>query len=155
LRIYIVQSSKETTKCKIGKTNDLERRLKEYNNMTGKSKETVYTYLFTCEVKNMTGMENDLKKIFSTLREEKSKEIYFYNRALFKDYIKYIKSHKLFVKEIFIKTEDKKQIVKIVKKTTPSLEERKMSKRDVMQRTKRIKSPRSPTSLARYTQPSA
>jgi predicted GIY-YIG superfamily endonuclease len=31
--IYIVQSSKETTKCKIGKTNSLERRLKEYNNM--------------------------------------------------------------------------------------------------------------------------
>ena len=136
--IYIVQSSKETTKCKIGKTNDLERRLKEYNNMTGKSKETVYTYLFTCEVKNMTAMENDLKKIFSTLREEKSKEIYFYNHALFKDYIKYIKSHKLFVKEIFIKTEDKKQIVKIVKKTTPTLEERGLSKRDVMQRAKRV-----------------
>jgi predicted GIY-YIG superfamily endonuclease len=137
--IYIVQSSKETTKCKIGKTNDLERRLKEYNNMTGKSKETVYTYLFTCEVKNMTVIENDLKKIFSTLREEKSKEIYFYNHALFKDYIKYIKSHELFVKEIFIKTDDKKQVVKIVKKTTPSLEERGVKMRDILQKAKKLK----------------
>jgi len=59
--IYIVQSSKETTKCKIGKTNDLERRLKEYNNMTGKSKETVYQYLLTCEVKDMVTVENDIK----------------------------------------------------------------------------------------------
>ena len=136
--IYIVQASLEPSKCKIGKTNDLERRLKEYNNMTGKSKENVYHYLFTCEVKNMNVMENDLKKIFITLREEKSKEIYFYNHALFKDYIKYIKSHKLFVKEIFIKTEDKKQIVKIVKKTTPSLEERGLSQKDVMQKAKRV-----------------
>jgi len=136
--IYIVQSSKETTKCKIGKTNDLERRLKEYNNMTGKSKETGYSYLFTCEVKNTTVMENDLKKIFSTLREEKSKEIYFYNHALFKDYIKYIKSHKLFVKEIFIKTWEKKQIVKIVKKTAPSLEERGLKKIDVLHKAKRM-----------------
>jgi predicted GIY-YIG superfamily endonuclease len=77
--IYIIQSSKEMTKCKIGKTNDLERRLKEYNNMTGKSKETVYQYLLTCEVKDMTTVENDLKYQFVTLREEKSKEIYFFN----------------------------------------------------------------------------
>ena len=44
--IYIVQASLEPAKCKIGKTNDLERRLKEYNNMTGKSKENIYQYLF-------------------------------------------------------------------------------------------------------------
>ncbi|MDR0569416.1 MAG: GIY-YIG nuclease family protein, partial [Spirochaetaceae bacterium] len=37
--MYIAQSSKETAKCKIGKTQDLERRLKEYN-LTGNSKET-------------------------------------------------------------------------------------------------------------------
>ena len=136
--IYIVQASLEPSKCKIGKTNDLDRRLKEYNNMTGKSKENIYHYLFTCEVKNMNVMENDLKKIFITLREEKSKEIYFYNHALFKDYIKYIKSHKLFVKEIFIKTEDKKQIVKIVKRITPSLEERGLSQKDVLQKAQKV-----------------
>ena len=28
--IYIVQASNEINTCKIGKTNDLERRLKEY-----------------------------------------------------------------------------------------------------------------------------
>ena len=74
--IYIIQSSKEITKCKIGKTNDLNRRLKEYNNMTGKSKENIYQYLFTCEVKNMSLVEKDIKNKYITLREEKSKEIY-------------------------------------------------------------------------------
>ncbi len=136
--IYIVQASLEPSKCKIGKTNDLERRLKEYNNMTGKSKENSYQYLFACEVKNMAETENDIKEKYLALREEKSKEIYFYNSALFKDYVQFIKSHALFVKEIFIKTADKKQIVKIVKKTTPSLAERGLSQKDVMQKAKRI-----------------
>ena len=132
--IYIVQASLEPSKCKIGKTNDLERRLKEYNNMTGKSKENIYQYLFTCEVKNMTVVENDLKEKYSVLREEKSKEIFFYNSELFKHYITFIKTHTLFVKEIFIKTVEKKEIVKIVKKTTLSLEERGLSQRDVLQK---------------------
>jgi predicted GIY-YIG superfamily endonuclease len=136
--IYIVQSSKETTKCKIGKTNDLERRLKEYNTMTGKSKETVYQYLFTCEVKNMAKVENDIKEKFSMLREEKSREIYFYNSALFKDYVTFVQTHTMFVKELFIKTIEKKEIVKIVKKTTPSLEERGVTQKDVMQKAKRV-----------------
>jgi len=122
--IYIVQSSKELTKCKIGKTNNLERRLKEYNNMTGKSKDNVYEYLMTCEVKDMATVENDLKYKFVTLREEKSKEIYFFNTHWYNEYVKFIKSHPLFINETYIKTEDKKQIVKIIKTTRPSLEER-------------------------------
>lgn len=138
--IYIVQSSKETTKCKIGKTNDLERRLKEYNNMTGKSKETVYQYLLTCEVKDMVTVENDIKYTFITLREEKSKEIYFFNTHWFNEYAKFIKAHPLFLKETYIKTEEpKKQIVKIIKRTTPSLEEREITRKDVMQKAKKIK----------------
>ncbi|WP_202966313.1 GIY-YIG nuclease family protein [Treponema endosymbiont of Eucomonympha sp.] len=136
--IYIVQASLEPSKCKIGKTNDLERRLKEYNNMTGKSKENSYQYLFACEVKNMAEAENDIKEKYLALRKEKSKEIYFYNSVLFKDYVQFIKSHALFVKETFIKTADKKQIVKIVKKTTPSLEERGLSQRDVMQKAQKV-----------------
>ena len=136
--IYIVQASLEPSKCKIGITNDLERRLKEYNNMTGKSKENIYQYLFTCEVKNMSQIENDLKDKYSMMREEKSKEIYFFNKGLFKHYVMFIKTHHLFMQEIFIKTEPKKQITKIVKRTTPTLEERGISKRDVMQRAKRV-----------------
>jgi predicted GIY-YIG superfamily endonuclease len=136
--IYIVQSSKETTKCKIGKTNDLERRLKEYNNMTGKSKDNVYQYLMSCEVKDMATVENDLKYNFVTLREEKSKEIYFFNTHWFNEYVKFIKAHPLFVKETYIKTEEKKQIVKIVKKTTPSLEERGLSQKDILQKAQKI-----------------
>jgi hypothetical protein len=136
--IYVVQAATEETRCKIGKTNDLKRRLKEYNNTTGKSKVNISRYLFTCEVKDMTKVENDIKEKFIILREEKSKEIYFFNSALFKEYVKFIKSHKLFVKETFIKTDDKKQIVKIVKKTTPSLEERGLSPKDIMQKAKRV-----------------
>lgn len=136
--IYIVQASKETTRCKIGKTNDLERRLKEYNTMTGKSKDNNYQYLFTCEVKNMTQVENAIKEKFATLREEKSREIYFYNTPLFDHYVNFIKLHKLYVREIFIKTEDKKEIVKIIKKTTPSLEERGISRKEILQKAQKI-----------------
>jgi hypothetical protein len=136
--IYIVQASLERSKCKIGKTNDLERRLKDYNNMTGKSKENVYQYLYTCEVKDMTRVENDITKQYVHLREEKSKEIYFCNSYLFAGYVNFIKAHKSFVKEIFIKKEEKKQIVKIIKKTAPSLEERGISKIAVLHQAKRI-----------------
>jgi len=136
--IYIVQASLEPSKCKIGITNDLERRLKEYNNMTGKSKENIYQYLFTCEVKNMSQVENDLKEKYSMMREEKSKEIYFFNKDLFKHYVMFIKTHSLFVQEIFIKTEPKKEKTKIVKRTKPTLEERGVSKIDVMWQAKRV-----------------
>jgi hypothetical protein len=44
----------------------------------------------------------------------------------------------LFVEEIFIKTEEKKQIVKIVKKTTPTLEERGLSPKDIMQKAQKV-----------------
>jgi len=135
--IYIVQASLEPAKCKIGKTNDIDRRLKEYNNMTGKSKDNIYKYLFTCEVKNMAQVENDIKEKYSALREEKSKEIYFYNSVLFKQYVMFIKTHNMFIKETFIKTDPKKQIVKIVKKTTPSLEERGISRKDILQKAQR------------------
>lgn len=137
--IYIVQARLEPSKCKIGKTNDLERRLKEYNNMTGKSKENIYNYLFCCEVKDMSALENEIKKKFSTLREEKSKEIYFYNSPLFEDYIKFIKSNKLFIKEIYTKSKDEiLKKVKIVKKTTPTLKERGLSRKDILQKAQKV-----------------
>ena len=136
--VYIAQSSKEITKCKIGITNDLDRRLKDYNSMTGKSVENIYQYLFACEVKDMRAVENDIKEEFSTLREEKSREIYFYNMPLFNHYVNYIKLHRMFKKEIITKTEEKKQIVKIVKKTTPSLAERGISQKELLQKAQRI-----------------
>ena len=136
--IYIVQASLEPSKCKIGRTDDLERRLKEYNNMTGKSKENIYRYLFTCEVKDMRQVEKDITAEFKYLREAGKQEIYFYNPDLFDNYVNFIKSHGMFVKETFIKTDDKKEIVKIVKKTTPSLKERGLTFRDVMQKAKKL-----------------
>jgi hypothetical protein len=136
--IYITQALLEPSKCKIGKTNNLERRLKEYNNITGVSKENTYQYLFTCEVKDMAAVENSIKVNFNNLREERSKEIYFYNKPLFKHYVEYIKSHPMFIKEIFIKTEQKKEIIKIVKKATPTLEERGLTTKEIMEKAKKI-----------------
>jgi predicted GIY-YIG superfamily endonuclease len=136
--IYIVQASLEPSKCKIGKTNDLDRRLNEYNNMTGKSQENVYKFLFTCEVADMSRVEQDIKLEFHYLREHKSKEIYFHNNELFEKYVKFIKTHDLFVEEIFIKSEDKKEIVKIVKKITPTLKDRGLSPKDVMEKAKKV-----------------
>ncbi|MDR3048106.1 MAG: GIY-YIG nuclease family protein [Bacteroidales bacterium] len=139
--IYIVQSSSAEEKpfCKIGKTNDLDRRLKEYNNITGKPTNIVYRYLFACEVSDMSSVENAIKEEFSYIREVKNKEIYFFNPELLDKYINFIKSHKLFVKEIFTKIDDKKQEIKIIKKTTPSLEERGLTRKDLLQNAKKTK----------------
>ena len=137
--LYIVQSSLEPAKCKIGITDNLERRLKEYNATTGQSKDNIYTYLFTCEVKNMREIENDIKNNFPHLREQSSREIYFYNAPLFEMYVSFIRSHPAFICETFIKPAEKKTVVKIVKKTTPSLQERGMTRKDVMQRAQKVK----------------
>lgn len=133
-----MQSSLEPAKCKIGITDNLERRLKEYNATTGQSKDNIYTYLFTCEVKNMREIETDIKNNFPHLREQASREIYFYNASLFEMYLDYIKSHPLFKKEIFLKPAEKKTVIKIVKKTTPTLQERGLTRRDVMQRAQKV-----------------
>ena len=141
--IYIVQSlsPSSSAKCKIGKTKDLEERLGYYNSQTGRSKEEIFQYLFTCEVADMTQVENDIKEKFITHREQKNKEVYFYNDFFFNDYVNFIKSHKLFIKEIFVKKDEPKQIVKIkiVQKTTPSLKERGLTHKDIMQSAKRVK----------------
>ncbi|MDR1337506.1 MAG: GIY-YIG nuclease family protein [Rickettsiales bacterium] len=137
--IYIVQASLEQGKCKIGLTDNLERRLSEYNNMTGRSKDNVYQYLFTCEVKDMQKMENDIKNHFPQLREDSRREIYFYNSALFDGYVDFIKSHQLFIKQVFMKPDTKKRIVKIIKKTTPTLKERDITHKDLMQKARKVK----------------
>jgi predicted GIY-YIG superfamily endonuclease len=106
--IYIAQTPMDDTRCKIGITDNLERRLKEYNSTTGVSKSNAYQYLFTCEVKDMKRVEDDINKEYSHMREVKNREIYFCNSAWFAVYVNFVKKHKLFKKEIFIKTTDKK-----------------------------------------------
>jgi hypothetical protein len=91
-----------------------------------------------CEVKNMATVENDIKYTFFNMREDPSKEIYFFTPHWFNEYIKFIKSHQLFVQETYIKTEDKKQVVKIVKKTTPSLEERGVTRKEILQKAQKV-----------------
>jgi len=135
--IYIVQASAELSRCKIGKTNDLERRLREYNNITGKSKLNIYRYLFACEVKDMAKLENAIKEKYSIQREEKNREIYFYNIPLFESYVQFIKTHELFLKEIYIRKDDK-PVVKIIKKTKPSLEERGLTHEQLMKKARKI-----------------
>jgi hypothetical protein len=107
--------------------------------MTGKSKDNVYQYLFTCEVKDMTQVENDIKKAFSHTRAENKKEIYLYNPHFLKVYTDFIKSHSLFLKEIYIQITKKAEVVKIIKKTTPSLEERGITRKEVMQKAQKVK----------------
>ena len=58
--------------------------------MTGKSIENPYEYLFACEVKNMAQVENAIKEKYSMMREEKNKEIFFFNKELFKHYVAFI-----------------------------------------------------------------
>jgi hypothetical protein len=134
---YLTESPANT--CKIGKTNDLENRLKQYNHTTGLSKTVVFRYLFTCEVQDMSKVENDIKQEFIDFREGKGREIYFHTPNLFEKYVDFIKSHPLFVAEIPVKTDDIKQTVKIVKKTTPSLEERGLTRKDLLQKAQTIK----------------
>jgi hypothetical protein len=107
--------------------------------MSGKSKDNPYQYVFTCEVKNAAQVEKDLKEKFIKLREDENREMYFFTKGLFADYVKFVKAHELFVKEIFIKAEPKTHIVKIIKKTAPSLEERGLSTKDVLQKAQKIK----------------
>jgi len=137
--LYIVQSSLEPAKCKIGITDNLTRRLKEYNSTTGQSKDNIYSYLFTCEVKNMKELEDAVKKQFPHLREQASREIYFYNAALFDQYVDFIKSHPLFKQELSLTPTTEKKIVKIVKRTTPTLKERGVTRIDVIHKAQKIK----------------
>jgi predicted GIY-YIG superfamily endonuclease len=136
--LYIVQASLETTRCKIGITKDLSQRLEQYNGMTGKSKDNRYAYLYTCEVRDMKKLERAITEEFRRFREENKKEIYFYNAELFKDYVSFIERHELFARCVSIKKQEKQTIVKIVKKHTPSLAERGITFKDVMQRAKRV-----------------
>ena len=86
----------------------------------------------------MRQMEQDIKNQFPHLREQSSREIYFYNNALFDMYVSFIKAHKCFIEEIFLKEPEKKTIVRIVKRTTPTLKERGLTPKDVMQRAKNV-----------------
>ena len=136
--IYIGRRPTDIALVKIGITNDLQRRLKDYNSQTGISKENLFEYLFACEVKNSKQIENDIKAEFIHMREDPKAEMYVCTSSLLKIYTDFIKSHKSFVKELFAKEGDKKQIIKIVKKTTPSLKERGLSQKDIMQKAKKI-----------------
>jgi len=142
--IYIAQADSEPSWCKIGLTDNLDRRLKEYNskNVTGIAKK-VFSYLFTCEVSNMRQVENDIKKEFITYREVVDREMYLFNPLIFKKYLEFIKAHSLFIEEIVFHKVDEtiKKIVeveKIIKKTTPSLKSRGKTPNEIMNRAGRV-----------------
>lgn len=135
--VYIAQAFKEKGACKIGITDNLKRRLKEYNSTTGKSQSNPHEYLFACEVKNMKAVENDIKNQFGMLREDKRREIYFHNEHFFKEYVRFIKGNKMFIEEVFIRPEPQIQVVKIIKKTKPTIKERGVSMKDLLQRAQR------------------
>jgi hypothetical protein len=87
----------------------------------------------------MANLEKAIKDNFLYLREHKSKEIYFYNEALFALYVTFIETQKCFLRRVPIKECPKKVTVsKIVKKTTPSLKERHTTFQAVMNRAQRL-----------------
>ncbi|MCR2056539.1 GIY-YIG nuclease family protein [Campylobacter helveticus] len=135
--IYIAQGSLEPSKCKIGITNDLNRRLKEYNSTTGISAENSYSYLFAAEVNDMRALEQDIKNNFSHLREQKSREIYFYNPSLFDMYIDFIQSSEHFLKKVLFKEPKKPNIVK--PKAVPSMKERGVTRKTLLDKAMRVK----------------
>lgn len=138
--LYIVQSTSEPSMCKIGITCDLDRRLKEYNSITGRSKNNVYSYLFACEVKNAREIENDIKVNFSHLRERSNREIYFFNEKLLDLYVEFIKDHKLFKNEVKLNRKQcNKKIVKVVKKNRPSLKDGVLTRSKMMVKARNVK----------------
>ncbi|EHK3563687.1 GIY-YIG nuclease family protein [Campylobacter upsaliensis] len=135
--LYIAQGSLEPSKCKIGITNDLNRRLKEYNSITGISAENSYSYLFAAEVNDMRALEQDIKNNFSHLREQKSREIYFYNPSLFDMYVDFIQSSEHFLKKVLFKDPKKPNIVK--PKAVPSMKERGVTRKTLLDKAMRVK----------------
>lgn len=136
--LYIAQGSLEPSKCKIGITNDLNRRLKEYNSTTGVSAENSYSYLFAAEVSDMKALEQDIKNRFFYLREQESREIYFYNPSLFEMYVSFIWASPYFLKKVALKENKKSSTIK--PKTQPTMEERGIEQRiEILNRAKRVK----------------
>lgn len=87
----------------------------------------------------MKEIEDAIKKQFPHLREQASREIYFYNAALFNQYVGFIKAHPLFKQELSLTPTTEKKVVKIVKRTTPTLKERGVTRIDVIHRAQKIK----------------
>lgn len=135
--LYIIQASKEPSKCKIGITNDLERRLKEYSSITGISLDNTYSYLFTCEVSDMRQIEQDIKNQFPHLREYRSREIYFFNQSLFDMYVDFIQSHPCFLTKSNTKESKKQTIIKPA--NTPTMKERGVTRKLLLDKAMRIK----------------
>jgi predicted GIY-YIG superfamily endonuclease len=137
--IYIAKMKNEKTRVKIGLTDNPERRLKEYNSTTGVSIDNVYEYLYLFEVKDMKNVENDIKKEFFQVIEQKNREIYMWNDYSKKEIPEFIRKHKLFLKEIECdKKEEIKEIVKIVKKTKPTLKQRETTRKEILQKAQKI-----------------
>lgn len=134
--LYIVQASKEPSKCKIGITNDLERRLKEYNSITGISAENTYSLLFAAEVSNMRALENDIKMQFSFLREKENKEIYFYNPNLFEMYVNFILESPHFIKRIASKESKKMRSAK--SSPQPTMQDRGVTRKLLLDKARRM-----------------
>ncbi|EDP6919470.1 DNA methyltransferase [Campylobacter upsaliensis] len=135
--LYIAQGSLEPSKCKIGITNDLNRRLKEYNSTTGVSAENSYSYLFAAEVSDMKALEQDIKNRFFYLRELEKREIYFYNLSLFDMYVDFIQSSEHFLKKVLFKDPKKPNIVK--PKAVPSMKERGVTRKTLLDKAMRVK----------------
>lgn len=135
--VYIGRYNLDRHTVKVGITNDLDRRLHEYNHTTGVSSGNEFSYLYTAKVADARTIENAIKKELAHFREDESREIYFYNQAFFNLCIKTIESHLFFEKRLEIK--ETKNIIKVFKKDQPTLKERGITSQRVMLKAKKKK----------------
>jgi hypothetical protein len=101
--VYIAQSSTDTSLCKIGLTENLNRQIKAFNYFEGECEESIYQYIFICEVQDMIEVDYDTRVNFSKYRINNEEHIFFLNDTLFEMYMEFIKAHPLFEDVIFKK----------------------------------------------------
>ena len=85
----------------------------------------------------MKALEQDIKNTFFNLREQKSQEIYFYNPSLFEMYVDFIVASPYFIKKVAFKENKKTHLIK--PKTQPTMEERGITRKELLEKAKRIK----------------
>jgi len=102
--IYIAQSLLESEFCQIGLANNLKGKLKIINSK-GTSKNDIYRYVFTCKVKDMIEVDYDTRKNFwdFKINDDDQDTFWLSNEEIFKKCVEFIKSHPLFIEQIYIK----------------------------------------------------
>jgi len=114
--VYIAQSLQYASFGKIDLTDNYNSRIKALN-----KQENIYRYVFICEVRDMALVDYDTRAKFWDYKVDNDEvDVFFLNEYLFEMYVEFIRSHPLFVNEVFIMKNP--FIEQKVKEATPSSE---------------------------------